>query len=146
MILLAALLTVILLLVAVLHAIWGLKIWWPIADERRLARTVVGAREIEEMPAPFACFLVAVALLIGITLPWITFGYLALPFGPSGLYLLALGGFAAVLLLRGVAGYTTAFRRIFPEEPFRSLDRRFFSPLCLALGAGYATLFFGAVS
>ena len=56
--------------------------------------------------------------------------------------LLLLGGLAimAVFLLRGLAGYLPAWRRLHPREPFASYDGRYYSPLCLLIATGYAAL------
>ncbi len=59
---------------------------------------------------------------------------------PRWLTLLAGAGIAAVLLGRGAAGYTSAWRQRFPEEPFATYDRLAYSPLCLVLGAGYLAI------
>ncbi len=48
--------------------------------------------------------------------------------------------FALVFLGRGVAGFTPAWRRHTPEQPFATLDIRYYSPLCLAIGLGFAAL------
>ena len=54
----------------------------------------------------------------------------------------ALAGLAVafVFLARGIAGFTPAWRRLTPEQPFASLDVRYYSPLCLAIGSGFAAL------
>lgn len=132
-----------LLVIAVIHALWGAKVWWPIADETTLARTVVGQTGIEKMPPSLSCFLVAGALAVGALAPWAALDFFPLPetVGVFGRYLVA--AFAAVFLLRGLAGYSGLFSRHFSEEPFRSLDRRFYSPLCLVFGAGSTAVFLG---
>lgn len=42
--------------------------------------------------------------------------------------------------LRGIAGILPAFERMSPEQPFLSLNRRFYSPLCIAVGIGFGLL------
>ncbi|MBD1546436.1 DUF3995 domain-containing protein [Roseibium aggregatum] len=140
---LAAALSFGLLVIAVIHALWGVKVWWPIADETALARTVVGQTGIEKMPPGLSCFLVAGALCIGALALWAALNFFPLPepAGVFGRYLVA--AFAAVFLLRGLAGYSGPFSRRFSEEPFRSFDRRFYSPLCLVFGAGFTAVFLG---
>lgn len=39
-----------LLIVALLHLLWALRIWLPCKNETELARSVVGARNIVRMP------------------------------------------------------------------------------------------------
>lgn len=125
--------------IALLHAAWGLGSHWPAAGPEQLAKSAVGMPGITQMPAPAACFLVA-ALLAGVAV-WPLFATGLLPEAwPHWLTQLAGAGIAAVFLGRGIAGYTRAWRRNFPEEPFASYDRRTYSPLCLALGAGYLAI------
>jgi len=49
---------------------------------------------------------------------------------------------AAVFLLRGVAGFTPWMARRHSAEPFATYNRRYYSPLCLALGAGFLSIAF----
>lgn len=91
------------------------------------------------MPSPGLCLLVALAIVVTAIWPLLLIG----TSGTAALRpLLLLGGFAimAVFLLRGVAGFLPARRRLHPLEPFASYDRRYYSPLCLLIAAGYAVL------
>jgi hypothetical protein len=136
---LAALLSTVVLALAVLHASWGLGGHWPAVSATALAKSAVGTPGVKRMPPPLACFAVAV-LLTGVA-AWPLFAAGLLPEAwPRWLTALAGAGIAAVFLARGVAGYTPAWRRRFPEEPFATYDRRYFAPLCLALSAGYLTM------
>lgn len=120
-----------LLLIAVLHALWGLGVWFPVGDEAQLAKMVVGTKGIDKMPGPAASFLAAPGIFAAATLPW----------WPHGrLQRLALYGVIAVFVLRGGAAYVPTFRQFSPEEPFATLDMKFYAPLCLLLGAGFAML------
>jgi hypothetical protein len=71
-------------------------------------------------------------------------GIIALSLGdPSsgGLGLTALGALLAlVFLARGVLSYTPAWRASHPVEPFATLDRRNYGPLCFWVGAGLTIL------
>lgn len=127
MTILAYVLTAVLLVIASLHLMWAIGWWFPIRDERRLARAVVGARGIERMPGAIACSLVVVVLLGVASVIW---------WPETILKTLALCACGAVFLLRGVVAYVPAFRRFGPEQPFATLDKRCYAPLCLALGAG----------
>ena len=144
MTILALLLLAIVSTIAALHAYWGLGGHWPAIDAAHLARMVVGTPGIDRMPSRGSCFAVA-AMLAGVAI-WPLFGARLLPEAwPRWLTLLAGAGIAAVFVGRGVAGYTSAWRRHFSAEPFAGLDRAFYSPLCLALGAGFiAILVMGA--
>jgi Protein of unknown function (DUF3995) len=134
--LLTFLLPLVLFAIAGLHGYWGLGGLWPGHDEVSLARTVVGSKGITRMASPTACFAVTV-LLIGVGL-WPLFMAGVLPaFWPHWLTLLAGWGFVLVFFGRGLAAYVPAFRLLAPEEPFASLDRQLYGPLCLALGGGF---------
>jgi hypothetical protein len=139
MIALALLLSAAVWVIAVLHASWGLGNHWPAGSRERLAKSAVGTPGITRMPTPAQCFAVA-AILSGVaSWPLFAVGLLAEAW-PRWLTLLAGAGIAAVFLGRGVAGYTSAWRRRFAEEPFATYDRLYYSPLCLVLGAGYLAI------
>jgi hypothetical protein len=138
---LAILLWAIVSAIAVLHAHWGLGGTWPAASAESLAKAAVGTPEIRQMPGPRSCFMVA-ALLTGVA-AWPLFAAHLLPEAwPRWSTLLAGSLIAAAFVGRGLAGYTSAWRRRFSEQPFASLDRLVYSPLCLALGAGYIVILF----
>jgi hypothetical protein len=120
----AVILSTVLVVLAALHLLWAFRIWVPIPDEARLARTVTGFPGVEKMPPPLACALVALVLMIAA----------ALPFWPQGtLRSLGLIGMITVFGLRGLAAFTPQWRKLTPVEPFATLDRRYFGPLCLGL-------------
>ena len=137
---LAAALSAIVFAIAALHAYWGLGGIRPAESAEQLARTVVGRRGITRMPGRLACFLVA-ALLAGLA-AWPLF-YAGLVAEPWSRRLTIIAGplIAGGLVGRGIAGYRTGWREHFSEQPFASLDRRLYSPLCLLLGAGYFVVF-----
>jgi hypothetical protein len=125
--------------IAILHAAWGLGSHWPAAGAEHLAKSAVGTPGITRMPSPASCLFVA-ALLAGVaSWPLFAAGLLAETW-PRWLTPLAGAGIAAIFLGRGIAGYTHLWRRRFPEQPFAAYDRRYYSPLCLALGAGYLAI------
>ncbi len=134
--LIAALLFVPLLAIAMAHFIWSLGATWPIRDRELLQRTVMGFPAGARLPSRLGTFVVSIAI--------VSAGVIALSLADKsagGLWLTALGALmAAVFISRGVAGYTAWFARRTPQEPFRSLDRKFYSPLCLFLGAGFVIL------
>ena len=135
----AILLSVVILAIALLHAYWGLGGIWPAGSAEGLAKAAVGTPGIRRMPSTPACFAVA-ALLLAVA-AWPSFAMRLVPEAwPHWLTLLAGLGIAAVFVGRGVAGYTSAWRRRFSEQPFARLDRLAYSPLCLALGAGFIVL------
>jgi len=135
----AIVLALLLAIIAGLHAYWGRGGLWPAANEGELIATVIGNAGAKRMPSPGLCLLVALAITLTAIWPLL----LAQMSGMAAMRpFLLLGGFAilAVFLLRGVAGYLPAWRRLHPREPFASYDRRYYSPLCLLIAAGYAVL------
>lgn len=135
----ALLLASLLALLAGLHVYWGFGGVWPGTDHKSCARAVAGFRGIDRMPPPAAAFAVAAALLAAALVAPALAGVIILPL-PFGLVLLAGVAAAAVFLGRGIAGFTPAWRKLTPEMPFARNDRRWFSPLSLLIGAGFATL------
>ena len=135
MLVLAAALCLVLTGIAALHAYWGLGGRWPGHDETGLADMVIGKTPGGRMPPPTACFAVAVAILVGVSLiALVSFGDLQ---EPSKLRVqLAYGVFTAVFLLRGAAGYVPAIWRRSAGTAFVRLNTHYYSPLCLLLGAG----------
>ncbi len=121
-------LTFVLLVIAALHLLWAIGYWFPIKDEAALARAVVGAKGMEKMPGAVPCALVVVALLFAIMCLW---------WPQSMVRSLAVGAIGAVFLVRGAVAYTAFWRRLTPVEPFATLDRRYYAPLCLVLGLGF---------
>ncbi|KPP83757.1 MAG: Protein of unknown function (DUF3995) [Rhodobacteraceae bacterium HLUCCA08] len=134
---LAFLMSAILVVIAAIHLLWALGWWFPIRDEARLARAVVGARGITRMPGPVPTALVVVALLFAAAWPWFPPG----PGRKAGLVAIAL-----VFQLRAVLAYAPPFQAATPEQPFRRLDERLYGPLCGALGIGYMMLAFAGTA
>ncbi|GGR35728.1 DUF3995 domain-containing protein [Deinococcus ruber] len=121
-------------LIAGLHVYWGVGGVWPGRDAQSLARTVVGGPPGMKPPPLLACVAVAGLLLVAAGLLLMTGGVWA-TWLPTWLLRLGTAGVAAVLLLRGVAGYF--MQRIRPAPagtPFVRLNLLIYSPLCLLLG------------
>jgi hypothetical protein len=133
--LIAALIFVVLLAVAIAHFLWSVGSRWPIRDPELLARTVIGKPGVTRVPR-LASFVVSLLVLAA--------GVLALSLADdaAGGWWLTLIGMvlATVFLGRGAIGYTEQWRAQFSVEPFATLDRKNYSPICLALGAGYLIL------
>jgi Protein of unknown function (DUF3995) len=116
--------------IALFHALWGLGFSVPAADRQALALLVMG-RPV--MPGAVACFVVAAG--VGVL------GGLAVLLGsgavtsPAGRMLLGVAGYGAVAVfaLRGIGGYLPAFAAQFPLEPFATMNRLVYSPLCLLI-------------
>ena len=145
MTLVAALVALVLVLLAGLHAYWGLGGVWPGTDQKSCARAIAGFKGIDRMPSPPAAFGVAAALAVAALIALALAGIVTLPL-PAALIRLGGLGAALVFLGRGIAGFTPAWRRITPEMPFARNDRLYFSPLCLLIGAGFTLLLFQGVA
>ena len=91
------------------------------------------------MPTPFASFAVAACLALATLWPMALEGVFASPFPREGLAATSLL-IGLVFLGRGIAGFTPWWRRLAPEQPFARLDLRYYSPLCLLIGLGFAIL------
>lgn len=128
---LALILSAVTLVLAAIHVVWALGLWWPLGDETRLARAVVGRGGATRMPGAAPLALVAVGFLFASALPWLPAG----PFRGPGLVALAL-----VFQLRAVLAYAPPFKAVFSAQPFRRLDERLYGPLAAGLGAGYMVL------
>ncbi len=135
MTILALLLSAILIVVAAFHLLWALGYWVPIKDEEALVRTVIGVRNAKRMPGPIPSALICVALLIGAAAPWWPDSRLR-----TAILILA----AFVFAIRGGLAYAPGWRRVVSQEPFATLDRRYYGPLCLGLSALYLILLIGA--
>ena len=133
---LSSLMFIALFAVSMAHFIWALGRTWPIRNEKLLAQTVVGFKDIEHMPPRLASLAVSIA-----TIAAAVYG-LALADHDSGGLWLNLGGIALglVFLARGVVGYTAWWAGITPEPNFRLNDRRVYSPLCILLALGFFAL------
>ncbi|MER8365598.1 DUF3995 domain-containing protein [Mesorhizobium sp. M1348] len=141
MIVLASALSSVLLLITALHVYWGIGGIWPGRDAASCARAVIGFHGVDEMPAPFASFAVAACLGLATLWPMALEGIFATPFPKAGLAATSLL-IALVFLARGIAGFTSWWRRLTPEQPFARLDLRYYSPLCLLIGLAFAILAF----
>ena len=137
-----AILGAVLFAIGLLHAYWGLGGVWPGTDAAACARTVGGFPGANSMPSAFACFAVAVVLAIAALVAPAAAGIFATPFQRTALAGVAMM-VAVVFIGRGIAGFTPAWRRLTPEQPFARLDQTYYSPLCLAIGAGYAIVAIG---
>ncbi len=121
---------------SVLHIYWALGGVWPARSKEDFYRTLIGAPNGENKP-PSAALTFLVALLIFIA------GLFALPIINEmlpRLRALSLVFTTIIFLGRGFATYifTGYFKSTL--EPFQTLNRRYFSPLCIILGVGYLIL------
>ncbi len=137
---LSILLFAVLTVIAALHAYWALGGLWPAKSEAELIRTVIGQKNFVRMPPAWMTFvvsgLVMTAAFIGLSASG------ALPIGWPWLARLGALGVALVMLARGAVTYVLPDANHALLEPFATLNYRYYSPLCLALGVGFLCLAF----
>ncbi len=147
-------------LTAGLHAYWAIGGKWPGRDDETLAKMVIGTKGLTKLPK--ASLTVVVALLIfiagliptlwahalsqtsSITLPlpatFLSILELINSVIPVWLLKIAMIGLTLIFLSRGAVTYTPWAKRQNLEEPFRSLDKKYYAPFCLSLGTGFLIL------
>jgi hypothetical protein len=133
--LVAALIFVVLLAVAIAYLMWAIGSRWPIRDPALLARTVVGRPGVTQVPRLSSLVIAIVVLAAGVLA-------LALADHTAGGWWLSVIGvaLAALFIGRGFLGYTARWRATFTEEPFATQDRKYYSPVALAIGIGFLLL------
>lgn len=124
-----------LLMVAIAHFMWAVGSPWPIRDPQLLANTVIGSPGMTRVPK-LASLVVAILVLGAASIG------AALGDADSGGLPLTLAGAAqaALFAARGIVGYLPAWRARHPIEPFASLDKRYYSPLCLIVAVCFLVL------
>ena len=133
-------LAMVLVAAGLLYLLWAAGVTFPFASEQALARSLIGRRGITRVPSRAAFVYLAVLLIAAALAAFLLGGFSeavpqSKPFlAPVGLLL------ALVFLGRGVAGVLPAFERAAPEQPYLSLNRRIYSPLCFAAGLGFLFL------
>ena len=125
--------------IALLHLYWALGGVWPGHDEQSLAQAVVGTAGIRRMPPVWMTLAVVLALFAAALWPlmWAAIVPYMLP---QTLVVLGIWVLAGIFLARGIAAYTPVFGPERVQEPFLSLNRRLYAPLCLLIGAGFVLL------
>jgi Protein of unknown function (DUF3995) len=135
----AAIMFVALALIAVMHAAWGFGVRWPAQDERDLVALVVGRTGRARMPTRSECLGAAAAIFAAGVVALAAADLIILPL--PAIVVTAAAIFAtAVFAGRGVAAYLPAWRRRFAQEPFATLDRNWYAPLCLLFALAFAVL------
>jgi Protein of unknown function (DUF3995) len=125
--------------IAIFHAAWGCGVRWPAQDERDLVALVVGATGRTRMPPPLECWAAAAAIFAAGLVALAVSNIVAVP-APPRLVTLAGLGVTAVFALRGIAAYLPVWRQRFSQEPFATMDRSWYGPLCLLFALAFAML------
>jgi hypothetical protein len=130
--------------IAVLHMAWGFGLCWPAHDERSLVALVIGATGRSRMPSLARCLIAAAAIFAAGLVALALAGTIATQV-PA--ILVTVAGVLTVLVFvgRGIAAYAPAWRRRYSQQPFASMDRTWYGPLCLLLSAGFIVLTIGRV-
>lgn len=123
-------------LISALHAYWACGGHWPGRDAASLSKTVIGAPGLEAMPPAGLTAVVAILIFVAGLMP-LMFVFSA----PSTLQAKLAGTgmvvLAGIFLVRGMLAFAPIFRNRHPQQPFATLDRRFYGPLCLVIGVGF---------
>jgi len=133
-------LAIVLAACGLLYLFWAAGATFPFANEQALARSLIGRRGITRLPSRAAFVYLGVLLLAAALAAFLLGGFSeavpeSKPFlAPVGLLL------GLVFIGRGIAGVLPAFERAAPEQPYLSLNRRFYSPLCVAAGGAFLFL------
>lgn len=124
--------------IALLHVYWAFGGLWPATSERQLIAMAIGTRQ-SKMPGRVLTLVVATGISgAGLIAIWAA-GLVSFPFA-DWLRVAALITASVVFLGRGAITYLPT--KIFDQtvEPFTTLNKRYYSPLCLIFGAGFLTL------
>ncbi len=133
----------VLLAISALHLAWAFGSTFPCKDRQALVRTVVGRSGAgDAMPPSLSSALVSVLIFLAALWPLMIQGWI-LTSVPTSLQRLGAIVLIAVFLGRGIVGLTPWFRRVLPVEPFVTLNRKYYSPLCIALGLCYLVILIG---
>ncbi|MEP0067858.1 DUF3995 domain-containing protein [Pyruvatibacter sp.] len=129
-----------LILIALIHAYWGLGGRWPGTDDTSFVEHVVGRTKDMQPPPPLACFGVSAALVMATCLVATKAGLISIAAVPPLAIDVAFWGAACVFALRGIAGYIPAAMAYAHDTPFHRLNRLYYSPLCLIIAAGFVQI------
>ncbi len=144
MVLLATLMFLVLAAIAAIHILWAFGLRWPVESERDLVALVVGTTDRTQMPGPVECIAAAAAIFCAGLLTLALARPIALPAAAALPW--AAAAAALVFIIRGVAAYLQVWRRRFAQEPFATMDRNWYGPLCLLLAAGFVVLMIGRMA
>lgn len=121
-------------LTAFIHIYWALGGLWPSTDEQTLSKTVIGSNGINAMPPRWLTALVSIGILGAAIWPVLWLGWIPHPL-PDWMVTAGMLVLIAIFILRGLGGFLPVARRMSSEEPFATLNFRYFSPLITILGA-----------
>ena len=127
--------------ISLLHLYWAFGGFWPGHDASSLANTVVGTKNMTTMPSTGVTIFVAACIFAAALLPLMWSAQIPYII-PQGLVWAGMWIVLFVFVSRGILGLSPFFNELSPMQPFASLNRKYYSPLCLLLGAGFASLIY----
>ena len=130
--------------IAAAHVAWGFGVNWPAANRNDLFHLVVGATGRADMPTLPQCLAAAAAIFLAGFSALLVADIVKLPL-PASLVTIIGVLVALVFAGRGVAPYTSAWRRRFSRQPFATMDQSWYGPLCLLLAVCFVILLFKRV-
>ncbi len=132
---------IILVTTALLHTAWGFGMLWPGTSQQSLVNTVVGDPNIHSIPPLPITLAVAISIAAaGICALWgAHLVDIALPLWMRKTSIIVL---TLIFTIRGALTYIPKGPLSATVEPFYSLNQRYFSPLILAIGVGYAFILY----
>lgn len=133
------LLALVLFVISAVHLIWAAGFAWPCTDRQALMRTVVGDPDLRAFPSAGLTLVAALAIAGAGLFALFAGGIFRLP-QPRWLLTGGLAALTIIFLARGLSSYTIMRVWSRPCEPFATLDRRYYAPLCLIVGAGFSWL------
>lgn len=142
--LLAVLTSVVLVGIGGLHLYWGIGGFWPGHDEASLVDMVMGMPAGTPVPPLWACLVVVVLLMVPVVSALGVAGFLkgSRPAWFRWLMFAGLWGSVLVFAARGVSTYVSPLVESARGTAFYDLDRVIYAPLCLALAASLAAVWF----
>jgi len=124
----------------VLYLLWAAGLTFPFSNEQALARSLIGRRGITQIPSRLSFVYISLLFFAAAIAAFLLGGFSeAVP--RSKPFLLPVGLLLTLVFFgRGIAGVLPAFERAAPEQPYLSLNRRLYSPLCALAGAAFLFL------
>ena len=138
MFIVACLIFVVLACISVTHIYWAFGGAWPAPKRELLSRAVAGV-DSDRMPPAMITLIVAGMIFAVGCLPLVWVGTITVPIS-QGIIQVLMWIAVAVFGIRGIATYMFYNRLYNVVEPFKRLNRIYFSPLCLLIAAGFVYL------
>ncbi|WP_026481335.1 DUF3995 domain-containing protein [Ahrensia sp. 13_GOM-1096m] len=124
---------VVLAITALIHIYWALGGLWPGINEKTLSKTVIGSTGIKAMPPRWVTALVSVGIWGAAIWPMLWLNWIPHPL-PNWIVTAGMFVLTAIFIIRGLGGLLPIARHMNSEEPFATLNLRYFSPLITLLG------------